>query len=161
MWNGKIWPGILVFTCVATIAFAQDDLAARRAAVQELLVARGEDKLIAATIEVMGRSYVERYEKSHPEMTAERLKSFEKAIETNLDATKGEYLNHTIDIYVAHFSVEELKTAANFYKTDLGKKLVSINPSLLSEGEKYQMAWQSAAITKALNDLNSPAKAPQ
>jgi hypothetical protein len=155
----KAW--LIVLTCTAFSAFAQGngDELARRQAVREYFASRGEDKLVEALVAELSHTYIANLQKSHPEISSQRMKELQDKIQANMMDTKEDYLRHEEDILSANLSLDELHAATAFYNSPAGKKLAATAPGLVSEVGKSQLAWATAAIKKATDDLNSAAKA--
>jgi hypothetical protein len=155
MQRSKIWLFVLVIAATPALAQENDSPDARRGAVRELFAAREEDRIMEAMIESLADAYVVSMHRLHPEIAQEPLDNLRNAIRTNLAATKDDYLSHEESMLAEHLSLEDLRTAIEFYKTPAGKRLADIAPSLIPEAAKDQLAWTSAAIKKATDDVNA------
>lgn len=152
---------LLLGTYPASAQNSDSAVQARQAAAREMLLARGEDQIIQSMIETVSENYVAQLRKAYPAITGEQLQSLQRLVLSDLSATKDDYLNHVIDVYAEYFSVTDMKAAVTFYKSDVGKKMVTLSPTLVPLLGSYQAEWTSAAISKATKDLNASLKAPQ
>jgi hypothetical protein len=155
--------GILLFAIITVVtpASAQsgDDLNARRAAVREFYASRDEDKIIEALAQTVTDSYVGQLQKARPEITAAQLDTMRSEIRANLIASKETYLSDEETLLAEKLSLDDLHAVIAFYETSAGKKLADIAIEMIPEVGKIQLAWTSAAIKKATDDVNAAAKA--
>jgi hypothetical protein len=157
---GKLWLTVSIAIIATQSAHAEtDNLAARQAAAHAFLAARYADKQVETISVTLAQYYAAQMHKTHPEISQIRLDALQKAIESNLMATKNNFIDREADLYAAKLSLQDLQAATTFYKTPTGKKLA--DPALVPEIAKYQVDWSRAAVTKATTDLNATSKAHQ
>jgi hypothetical protein len=154
---GKIW--LLGLLAIASPAMAQNDngLNARRAAVQQLLELRNEDKHLDTMAGTLANLYVERLRKARPEISQEQLDALDTTIKADLLASQDDYLRPEIASLSQRLTMEDLQAAIAFYRTPAGKKLSAIATDLIPDIAKAQTDWVSAAVLKATNEVNAKA----
>jgi hypothetical protein len=69
------------------------------------------------------------------------LDAVAQKLAADLAPRKAEMQQELTRIYAAHFTEQELKDALAFYKTPLGKKLISEEPKALEESMKAADDW--------------------
>jgi hypothetical protein len=65
-------------------------------------------------------------------------------LRNDLDPRRGELLNEVARVYAARFTEQELKEIAAFYKTPLGRKMVTEEPKALQDSLKAAQIWADA-----------------
>jgi hypothetical protein len=72
---------------------------------------------------------------------ARELDSVAQKLAADFAPRKAEMQQELTRIYASHFTEQELKDALAFYKTPLGKKLISEEPKALEESMKAADDW--------------------
>ncbi len=62
----------------------------------------------------------------------------------------SDVLNQEAQVYARHYSLAELQAIANFYESDVGKKLILENPKIRNETGPLAQAWGRAKGERAL-----------
>jgi len=94
-----------------------------RQALKQLFTATGsKDRLDAIRIQAVGD-----YHAKYPELSDAFLVQIDQSLSIDSLVTAFEPL------YIRHFSLEEIKELASFYKTPLGKKVMNEMPALMTE----------------------------
>jgi hypothetical protein len=158
---GKFCALILLMATSSAYAQNDTDLQDRRAVVHELYAAQGHDKITDALIKSIAENYVDRLAQLHPEITEDRLADLRARIESNLIATKQDYLAQEEELLAQRLELQDLRAALDFYKSPAGHKLAEAVPGLIPDAGRNQVIWTTAAVTKATNDMNAAAKAPK
>jgi hypothetical protein len=154
---------------VAPSAMAQDvtdaHIAAARSAIDAINATDPYDKILPAAAEQIKARLI-----------ANNL-DLEDAISQTVDeqalslvARRGDLEQEAARIYAAAFTEEELKAIAQFYETEVGKKLLQNGPIVSREVNSAAAVWSRGIerdllenVTKALNDkgLRQPTPAPE
>jgi len=61
------------------------------------------------------------------------------------------------NIYAAHYTVDELNELAAFYETPLGKKMLLVEPKILSDWETFSRDWARCLMAKVLCRIETKA----
>ena len=86
----------------------------------------------------------------NPALDDATLKSFQVVFHEELQASLADYMKGMAGIYARHFSEKELEGLLAFYRTDIGKKLISETPEVMKEGAALGESWgRSIGITAA------------
>jgi len=65
-------------------------------------------------------------------------------LRNNLDSRRSELLNEVARVYAARFTEQELKDISAFYKTPLGRKMVTEEPKALQDSLLAAQTWADA-----------------
>ena len=101
------------------------------------------DPLVNGVIEYHKNFYLQ----TNPTLQRD-LDQVAQKLTTDLAPRKAEMQQELTRIYAAHFSEQELKDALAFYKTPLGKKLISEEPKALEESMKAADDWSRTFATE-------------
>ncbi len=123
-----------------TPARAQAPTPAAVAVAKELVVMRGGmamfDPLIPGVIESAKNSFLP----THPQL-AQQLDQVAVALRKEYEPKRNEILDELSKIYAQHFTEQELKEIVTFYKSPLGKKLITQEPVVIDDSLKATQAW--------------------
>jgi uncharacterized protein len=88
---------------------------------------------------------------SHPGASDEKLKLFNEAFEEEITNSTDDLLKLQAKIYAEHFSEDELRQLAAFYRSDLGKKYISELPVIMKETVPLGVQWGQMIAPRAIN----------
>ena len=111
--------------------------------IRELMEISGSGKLGVQVIQTMLASY----EKTYPDVD----KEFWEEVSKEFDA--DQLIKMIIPIYDKHFSEKEIDEMVTFYKSSVGKKLVSQLPSILTESMQAGEKWGREVGEKVMQRL--------
>ena len=121
-------------------AAAQQPSPAALATAKEIVTVKGADALWRPVV----RGVVERakgmFMQSNP-MLGKDLNEVAAKLYTEYNPRTVELLNDAAKIYATRFTEQELKDALAFYKTPLGKKLITEEPAILDQSMKNAQNW--------------------
>jgi hypothetical protein len=160
----------------AAAAGAVDPAAA--AAVRELLKAMDYRNVVAASFKQMTASLpgaikagAEAGVRNDPKLSeAERtrkLAEMEQGLPKVIDAINRMYadpalvdemLEAMVPIYARHYTVDEMRQMAAFYKTPVGQKSLRLMPQLMSEGMQVGQRIMMPRMNKLMQELNQNQK---
>jgi len=132
----------LIAACLASagIAGAQAPTPAAVAAAKELVSLKGGaamfDPLIPGVIESVKNAFVP----TNPQLTPQ-LNEVANLLRKEYDSKRAEILDGVSKIYAQHFTEQELKDLVAFYKTPLGKKMITEEPLALDQSLKAAQSW--------------------
>lgn len=86
---------------------------------------------------------------SHPGVSEDKFKLFTEAFSEELENSIDDLLKMQAKVYAEHFSENELRALAAFYRSDLGKKYISEIPLILKETVPLGVAWGQEVGPKA------------
>jgi hypothetical protein len=132
---------ILAINCfAATAAPAQEPSAGALAAARDMLAAKGGntffDPVVPGVIESVKNSLVP----TNPQLYRE-LNDVAALLRKDYDPKRAEVLNNVARIFAQHFTEQELKDIAAFYKTPLGQKMLKEEPTAIEQSIKNAQEW--------------------
>jgi len=74
-------------------------------------------------------------------MLSKELNEVAAQLRSELDVRRAELGNEIAKVYAQHFTEQELKDIATFYRTPLGHKMVIEEPKALQDSLKSAQAW--------------------
>jgi hypothetical protein len=101
------------------------------------------DPLVNGVIEYHRNFFVQ----NNPNLSGD-LEQIAQKLAADLAPRKVEMQQELTRIYASHFTEQELKDALAFYKTPLGKKLISEEPKALEESMKAADDWSRKFATE-------------
>ena len=152
----------LTFGCLALcgVALAQGPAApnaASIAAAKELVSLKGGasmfDPLVPGVIESAKNSLVPtnpQLQRPLNEVAAQLLKEYEPK--------RAEILNEVAKVYAQRFTEPELKEIVAFYKTPIGKKMITEEPIALDQSLKVAQAWATRFSDEVLERFRAEMK---
>jgi hypothetical protein len=132
----------LAAACLACagVARAQAPTPAAIAAAKDLVAVKGGtamfEPLIPGVIESAKNSFVP----TNPQLVPQ-LNQVAAELRKEYDPRKAEIVDEVATIYAQHFTEQELKDLVGFYRTPLGRKLLTQEPIALDQSLKAAQAW--------------------
>lgn len=159
----------LLFGVLFAISFAQAARAegaettpppdSHLAAALDLLDSNGSMKSVSNILDAIAPLQAQEIRRQRPNIDEATLASLQKAVKDEIVAREGEYKLIIAQVYEHHFTEEELRALAAFYRSDIGKKYVGTMPDLIKELAPVGTAWAEGvaadAIKRVLNRLKS------
>ena len=133
---------VLAAACLscAGVARAQAPTPAAIAAAKDLVAVKGGtamfEPLIPGVIESAKNSFVP----TNPQLVPQ-LNQVAAELRKEYDSRKSEIIDEVATIYAQHFTEQELKDLVGFYRTPLGRKLLTQEPIALDQSLKAAQAW--------------------
>ncbi len=90
-----------------------------------------------------------RVHRQNPDLDETTVKTFLDEVQQQMTSSEDAYATLLAKVYERHFSEDELRALAQFYRSDIGKKYVSESPDMVGEIQRAGIAWVRAAIAKA------------
>ncbi|MCK4738594.1 MAG: DUF2059 domain-containing protein [Deltaproteobacteria bacterium] len=85
-----------------------------------------------------------------PEVPEKFWNDFEEEAYKGMDAMNDKI----VDIYSKYLTYEEVKGIADFYQTDLGKRLIEVTPEITMDAMKLGQEWGIELGTKIIDKIN-------
>ena len=152
-----------LIVAMGTLAGAQQRTAAPAAAnpspaallmAKELIDIKGAaaayDPVIVGVVEYHKNFYLQ----TNPNLGKD-LNEVARKLAADLAPRKVEMQQQITRIYASHFTEQELKDALAFYKTPLGRKLISEEPKVLEETLKAADAWSQKLAEEVSNKFRT------
>jgi len=153
-------PALAVALLVGFLAFtagARAQTPASLAAAKELISLKGGvamfDPLIPGVIESAKNAYLP----TNPQLSKE-LNEVALQLRKEYDPKRAEILNEVSKIYAQHFTEQELKDLVAFYRTPLGKKMITEEPIALDQSLKAAQAWATKFSDEVLERFRAEMK---
>ena len=153
-------PALAVALLVGFLAFtagARAQTPASLAAAKELISLKGGvamfDPLIPGVIESAKNAYLP----TNPQLSKE-LNEVALQLRKEYDPKRAEILNEVSKIYAQRFTEQELKDLVAFYRTPLGKKMITEEPIALDQSLKAAQAWATKFSDEVLERFRAEMK---
>ncbi|TWI65275.1 hypothetical protein IP91_02682 [Pseudoduganella lurida] len=65
-----------------------------------------------------------------------------------------EMMGEMVPLYARHFTADEMKELATFYRSPVGRKSLQVMPQLLGEGMQFSQRLVAPRINKVMQELN-------
>jgi hypothetical protein len=135
---------VLAISCLAGTAVpAQEPSAGALAAARDMLAAKGGntffDPVVPGVIESVKNSFVP----TNPQLGKE-LNDVAALLRKDYDPKRVEIFNNVARIFAQHFTEQELKDIAAFYKTPLGQKMLKEEPAAIEQSLKTTQDWANS-----------------
>ncbi|HEV3485500.1 MAG TPA: DUF2059 domain-containing protein, partial [Vicinamibacterales bacterium] len=136
---------------MATSAHAQDTDARFRADVEKLLDVTGAAALGTQMATLVSNQFIEAMKQQRPFVPDGAIALIKEVLHAEFskafDGPDGMRAK-LVDVYVKHFSHEEIIKILEFYSTDVGRKTVSLLPKLAQEGAAVGQQWALANMQR-------------
>jgi hypothetical protein len=155
---GVAGAAIVAFVITAGIAPAQRQPSpVALATAKELLVLKGAkalyDPVVIGVVEKAKGLFLQ----TNP-MLGKDLNEVAANLRRELAPRSDEVLNTTARLYAERFSEQELKDAVVFYKSALGRKLLSTEPAIADESLKSASQWAERLSEEVMNRMRAEMK---
>jgi hypothetical protein len=130
----------LAFILGAGAAAAQQRSAAAVATAKEVITAKGAGALYSPVVSgVIERTKIVLLQ-TNP-MLSKDLNEVAAKLHAELAPRNAEILNEVAKLYASRFTEQELKDTLAFYKSTLGRKLLTEEPAILDQSMKTAQTW--------------------
>jgi uncharacterized protein len=107
---------------------------------KEILVLRATTTVLAPVVTGVIEQARGMFEQQNPALGKD-LRDVSAKLRKDLDPKREEIINVFVRSYAQHFTEAELKDLLAFYKTPLGKKVLSEEPLAIEDGLKAAQTW--------------------
>jgi uncharacterized protein len=129
------------------------------AAALALLDASNSMNNVAQLIDSMWSVEAREIKRAHPGIDDKMLASTEKIIRGAFTARQDEYKRMVAVVYAEHFSEEDLRALAAFYRSDVGKRYVATMPAMIKDMTEVGGVWAQGVIgdirQKIMDQMNT------
>lgn len=137
--HAAIW--LLGFTCLTGAASAQTQPSPGALAVaKELLEIKGAENLLGPIVPGVVETAKNTLMQANPNLVKE-LNEVAVQLRSELAPRGAEVTQEFVVLYAQRFSEPELKQIVAFYRSPLGKKLLTDEPAIMDQGFKQAQNW--------------------
>jgi uncharacterized protein len=147
----------LAFALGAGAAAAQQPSAAAIATAKEVITAKGAGALYSPLVS----GVIERTKtvllQTNP-MLGKDLNEIATKLHAEYAPRSAEILTEVAKLYASHFTEQELKDTLTFYKSPLGRKLLTEEPAFLDQSMKTAQTWAEALSQEVIAKMRGEMK---
>ncbi len=129
----------MLIVCLAP-ASAQQPTAAALAAAKEVIALKGASTMFNPLIPGVIAQARNMFLQTNPGLNKD-LTEVAQALRDELAKRQDEVTNEVTRLYASHFTEAELKELVTFYKSPLGKKVISEEPKALDKSMTFAQDW--------------------
>jgi hypothetical protein len=148
---------LLALVLSAGAATAQQPSADALATAKELISVKGAaaiyDPVLPGVIEQAKSVFL----RTNP-MLGKDLNEVGAKVRSEMSARTAELLNDTAKLYAARFTEKELKDALAFYKSPLGRKMLTEEPAVLDESMRNAQNWANRISEEVMGKMRAEMK---
>lgn len=152
---------VIVLAAIACLAMAGPALAQQsqapagqaelRAAARELAIAQDTENQIRATLRAIRGNLVDTMMRGAPQLAPARVAEIvDELLMPEFEARVGALAASLEGVIARHYTVEEMRDLAAFYRTPLGRRLLEATPGLAAEAMRVGQAWGEEVARAAL-----------
>lgn len=140
---------VLICLCLISNAFAQTT--AKDKKIKEMLELTGAGKLGVQVAQQMLNSFQQQFQ-SVPAEFWEKMKA---------GVNSDEIISITVPVYAKYYTEEDLDQLIAFYKTPVGRKVVSVTPQIVQESMLLGREWGQKLGEKILSEMKASGYDPE
>ncbi len=141
------------------LATAQEEVdEAALAAAVELVEAADMDQIFDTVLPLFGDQIVQLVLQIKPELKGKFEPLVDEFLKTALTEGRVEFMQEMAKLYARRLSVPEMNDITAFYRTETGRKLVSVMPALQVEAAAIGTAWGEKIALKTFDRLRAKLK---
>ena len=145
--------GIALAASIGT-AIAQQPSAAALATAKELITVKGATALWAPLVPGVIEQAKSVFLQTNP-MLSKDLNEVAAKLRTDYAARSAEVVNDVAKLYAERFTEQELKDALAFYKSPLGKKMVTEEPAILDQSMRNAQTWANRLSEEVIGKMRA------
>jgi hypothetical protein len=138
----------------AGLAMAQQPSAEALATAKELITVKGGSAIYEPVIPGVVEQTKSIFLRTNP-MLSKDLNEVAAKLRADLAPRASEMVNEAARLYATRFSEKELKDALAFYKSPLGRKLVTEEARVLDESLKNAQAWADRFSQEVMSKMRA------
>jgi hypothetical protein len=143
---------------LGNVALAQPKPSAESlATAKEIIAIKGGDNLFGSLIPGMIEQGKAMFEQQNPALGKD-LATVAAKLRTDLAPRMAELNSEVAKAYASHFSDVELKDMLAFYKSPLGRKMISEEPKALQESMAFAQEWSRKFSDEVLSNIRAEMK---
>jgi uncharacterized protein len=124
---------------------------------KEIIAIKGGDNLFGSLIPGMIEQGKAMFEQQNPALGKD-LAIVAAKLRTDLAPRMAEVNSEVAKAYASHFSEAELKDMLAFYKSPLGRKMISEEPKALQESMVFAQEWSRKFSDEVLSNIRAEMK---
>jgi len=148
---------VLALSFQGGTAMAQQPSASAVAAARELVELKGGgamfDPVVIGVVEQTKAALLQ----TNPQLSKD-LNDVSAALRAEFGPRRNDLVNEAAKFYAQRFSEPELKEINNFYKTNVGKKMLAQEPLVLDEAFNYVQQWAPRVGEEVMNRFRAEMK---
>ena len=117
---------------------------------KEIVTIKGGDNMFGSLIPNIVEQGKSMFEQQNPAMGKD-LTTVAAKLRTDLAPRMSEVNDEIAKSYAAHFSESELKEMLAFYKSPVGRKMITEEPKALAQAVNFAQAWSQKFSEEVLN----------
>ncbi len=138
-------------------AHSQEPSAAAVAAARELVDLRGGAKMFDSVVPGVVEQAKGVFLQTNPAL-AKELDEVAGRLRSDFGSRTTELLNEVARIYAQHFTEQEMREAIAFYKTNLGRKIVTQEPIIIDQSFARMQQWANKFSEEVLSRYRAEMK---
>jgi len=131
----------ILVLAVPSLTQAQGVAPEKRADIERLLELTGALSLGKQMAVSVAAQFGQALRKARPDIPQQLIEALPVEIEAVFSANMPSFTAQVIPLYDKYFTGEEIKQMIAFYSSDLGRKTISVMPSLLQESMAIGQKW--------------------
>jgi hypothetical protein len=147
----------IVLVALSPLAQAQQPSAAAMTSAKELITVTGAtalfNPLIAGVVEQAKILFLQQ----NPALSKD-LNDISTQLRTELQPRFSELTDEVARLYAKNFTEQELKDILAFYKTNAGKKLLSVQPQVVDSSMKFAQEWANQLSDQVIAKMRDELK---
>ncbi len=138
-------------------AHAQQPSAAALATAKELITVKGGTAIYEPIMPGVIEQAKSVFLRSNPALSKE-LNEVAGKLRVEYAPRGGDLLNEAAKLYAARFTEQELKDALAFYKSPLGRKMLTEEPAILDQSLKSSQTWANKLSEEIIRKMRAEMK---
>lgn len=151
----KILPTLLLLLVLCAPALGADIAPAKAQMIRQLMDMTGAHNMSLQFAKVMNQQVAQVLKATQPDVPERALEVVENEINRMMEQEAPALLNRLAPIYDRQFSETELQQLIAFYQTDLGKKTITVMPTIMRESLAAGQAWGQEMAPKLMTRLEA------
>ena len=148
---------VIAWQMLAGAALAQQPTAGAVAAAKELVELKGGSQMFDPVINSIVEQTKGALLQTNPQLSKD-LNEVSTQLRAEFGPRRDELMNEAAKRYAARFSDAELKELVTFFKSPLGKKMITQEPQVLDETFSYVQQWGPRVAEEAMNRYRAEMK---
>ena len=153
----RLAPVVVIAQMLAGAALAQQPTPAAIATAKELVELKGGSQMFDPVIISIVEQTKGALLQTNPQL-AKDLNDVATQLRTEFQPRRDELMNEAAKRYAARFSEPELKEMTTFFKSNLGKKMITQEPQILDETFGFVQQWGPRVAEEAMNRYRAEMK---
>jgi hypothetical protein len=153
----RLAPVVVIAQMLAGAALAQQPTPAAIATAKELVELKGGSQMFDPVITSIVEQTKAALLQTNPQL-AKDLNDVAAQLRTEFAPRRDELMTEAAKRYAARFSEAEMKEMTTFFKSALGKKMITQEPQILDETFSFVQQWGPRVAEEAMNRYRAEMK---